>query len=405
ERTKQFRKELTLWANYTIKHRPEAIRGKIMYFAGPWKEGITKGGIPFGSISGYMAKQSPLFAKQRMVFPAEVYNILDFDEKMHRMAIIALGTTNISQIGFSSPIEVLQFFDYIEQNRERLITEIVREHPLLAQRLAKLPNFKPRSIWPNLTTINCVMGASQLPYIKLVQKRLDIKTANDPGIYASEGRITLGLSTIPRTGLLVAHENFFEFCEQQEKGFGKPLLIDQLRRGKIYKVIMTTREGLYRYDIGDLIKVVGFKEKLPLVQFVSRDKFLNIVGELSPEQVLLQAVQKIIKQEKMLISGFTFTPYTKEKKKRPQYDLLIESDQDIKQTFADKLEKELQRNILDYKQMRNEFGRLGPLRISQVKSGSYRAFEKQRRGQPKPMIIAPEEFKKQFNIIKIIEAV
>jgi hypothetical protein len=54
--------------------------------------------------------------------------------------------------------------------------------------------------------------------------------------------------------------------------------------------------------------------------------------------------------------------------------------------------------------MRNEFNRLGPLQVSLVKPGSYSAFEKTRRGQPKPIVLAAEEFKNKFTIVEELHA-
>ena len=40
--------------------------------------------------------------------------------------------------------------------------------------------------------------------------------------------------------------------------------------GKMYEVVVTTYRGLYRYCLGDIVKIVGFHNSSPRVQFITR---------------------------------------------------------------------------------------------------------------------------------------
>ena len=412
-RKRQLQQELLLWASFMIKRDlRKGLSGKTLYFAGPIREDISIGGTLMGSISGYMASKSPRWAKTRLVVPPEFYNEMDFEKKTRMIALKALATRNITQIGFAAPIEAILFFDYLKRHKTSLLRQL--EHTGKKQRakqLARLEEFTPGRIWPRIALINCIKSETNLPYIQVVLDKIGLEgiTVRDPGIFASEGRLTLGLTDHDRAGVLVAQENFFEFQEQlADDEYGKPLTIERLKKGKRYKAIITTTEGLYRYDIGDVLEVVAFKGKLPVVRFVQRDNFLNIVGEFCPEQQLIEAMAAVTKRLGTRLAGYTFLPHTKDLEQRPSYEALVEpqsqlSEEDAKALMRG-LEEELLGRIQDYRQMRQEFGRLGHLRISVLKRGSYESFEKERltrAGQPKPVRVAKDpSFRERFTIEK-----
>lgn len=405
ERTKQLNQELVLWMFFVLNKFKNLLNGKLLYFAGPPFEGMTEGGIVQGSISGYMATQRPWFAKQKIVVPPEVYNELNVDKKTKIISKLALQTKNISQIGFFAPIEAILFFEYIKNNREDLIEGIRHIKPKRAKELEKIKEFVPAKIWPKLKLINCIKSESQMPYINKLKELIAKKDiiVRDPGIYASEGRISLGITKHNRAGIIVATENFFEFAELKKDGsFKKPTTIDKISKGKKYKIIFTTKEGLYRYDLGDIIKVVDFKRKLPIIQFQTRDNFMNITGELAPERQLIASIKEAEKKTKIKIKQYMYTPSISDPKKKPHYNILVETENTINEKKAKgliiEIDKQLQKHINDYKQMRNEFGRMGHPKLSIIQKNGFHKFDKKRignSGQPKPIIISKKE-----NIIK-----
>ena len=46
--------------------------------------------------------------------------------------------------------------------------------------------------------------------------------------------------------------------------------IFQLDVGGVYELVLTTRMGLYRYRMGDIVKVVKFNGKCPVYEFLYR---------------------------------------------------------------------------------------------------------------------------------------
>lgn len=411
-RTRQLRQELLLWAFFMLQRDlRKGLVGKTLYFAGPIREDLSIGGTLMGSISGYMAWKSPFWARTRLVIPPDYYNEMNFEKKTRMIALKALSEKNITQLGFAAPIEAILFLDYLKKHRKSLIATLERTgRRTRARQLAKIAEFTPAKIWPGLSLVNCIKSETNIPYLRTLEEKIGKSvTIRDPGIFASEGRLTLGLTDHDRAGVLVAQENFFEFLERKVEGeYGKPLTVDKIKQGRSYKVLLTTQEGLYRYDIGDVLEVVGFKGKLPIMRFVQREHFLNIVGEFSPENQLLEAMAEACEQLNLKTCGYTFLPYMQDLSKRPCYELLVEPADGADTTALHKLAKTLdailKRRIQDYRQMREEFGRLGHLRVAIVKPGTYEAIEKERltrAGQPKPLRIAKDpSVRQRFAITK-----
>ncbi len=158
----------------------------------------------------------------------------------------------------------------------------------------------------------------------------------------------------------------------------------------------------------DIIIVKDFKNKLPLLQFYDRDKYLNIAGELSSEVSLVAVMKKVLNEQKISVTHFTFAPYVQDFKEKPRYEILIEpktklTDTQAKQ-FLKKLEETLEEDINNYREMRHEFGRLDPPVLSIVKKGEYDKLYKQKissSSQVKYIPISKDvNFRKNFVIEK-----
>lgn len=408
-RLDDFKREFFLWGWYVLKDYLKMLTGKTLYFAAGHNNGKTKSGIIYGNISGFHVKNLPWYFKKKMVLNAEVYNIKDPDKRMRTIAIEALKVKNISQLAFTFPIEAIKFFEYINEHREELIKEVKKSDSYRAKELEKIIDFKPIIIWPNLCLINCIKSGMNLLYLehllKIIGKKIDIR---DPGVYASEGRVTNGFSNESNTSFISASFNFFEFKEKDKNGnFGSLVTIDKLSKGKEYSVIITTNEGLYRYDLGDIFRVVGFEGKLPVVEFVGRDKFLDIAGEHSPEYLLVKGVKDAADKLKLKYRGFTIIPYFKNSDEDLKYEILFESIGKLippdAMDLLREIESNFQKTILTYKKSRNEFDRFGHPVLSIVETGSYDKFDKSRMttGQTKVINVSSKvDFRKNFKVTK-----
>ncbi|KAI8024513.1 Jasmonoyl--L-amino acid synthetase JAR4 [Camellia lanceoleosa] len=79
--------------------------------------------------------------------------------------------------------------------------------------------------------------------------------------------------------------------------------------GEEYEIILTTFAGLYRYRLGDVVKVVGFHNSTPELQFICRSNLLltiNIDKNTEKDlQLSVEAAGKLFSNEKLEVVDFT----------------------------------------------------------------------------------------------------
>ncbi|MFH1505748.1 MAG: GH3 auxin-responsive promoter family protein [archaeon] len=403
-----FKEEYTIWLNFALRETPEMLNGKLLALTGRSLDGRTEGGIPYGTIVGYISSKSPWYARRRMVVPPDVCNIKDFDKKMHTLARAGLEA-DVSQLALSSPIEVLLLFDHIQKNRDRLIKEIFNGgNRQRGRELAALAEFTPSNYWPNLKVLNYIKGGFARFYLDRVQEFVGPEVSiRDPGIYSSEGRVSICLSDQGAKGVIAAGSNFFEFMEMDDGNMGDPITLGEVESGKEYSVLMTTQEGLYRYDIGDIVRVVDFYENLPVVEFVDRrNRGFSIADEYTTESVLVSSVKKASERQRIPLVSFTVVPNVDAT--TPRYEFMIEPSSPLDETRARDLlrciDDELKTRNPVYRRMQQELGRIGSPAISIVKPGSYNALDRARiedQGvrQIKPVNLSMDpDFKDNFEI-------
>jgi hypothetical protein len=90
------------------------------------------------------------------------------------------------------------------------------------------------------------------------------------GLIATEAFVSFPLSNRDGSALAI-RSHFFEFLPA---GSDHPQLAHQLERGGRYTVVVTTGGGLYRYQLGDLIEVIGNLHGCPLIRFLGRQEYV-----------------------------------------------------------------------------------------------------------------------------------
>ncbi len=404
------RGEFLLWLNYMFKSHKRILNGKTLYWGAGHLNGYTEAKIPHGNISGYLVYNSSKFVKSKLVIDSDILNMQDFDKKMEKIAIKSLLEKNIVQIAFASAVQAILFFDYLIDHKDRLIDLVKGKDKERAKELGFLKEFKPGFIWPKLWLINCLKSGFNMSYLEVVREKIGKNvTIRDPGIMASEGRISLGITDIDRAGIIPVNECFFEFMEERGNNFLDPVTLDKLELGKKYKVLLTTFEGLYRYDLEDILEVVSFEKRVPVVKFVSRNKFLNVTEEHAPEREIILGVENAMKKFGIKYRGFTVLPNVSGRK--PKYEILFEPLNEFEEHLASDLIKEIDKNwqdsILTYAETRNEFGRMENPVLSLVEKGNYDNVEAKvlvLRAQAKPVLVTEDiNYKKKFNVLKIFD--
>lgn len=230
-------------------------------------------------------------------------------------------------------------------------------------------------VWPSLEVF-FHGGISFAPYRDEYLKILDPARMNFLETYnASEGFFATQNDLMDPALLLIIDAGvFYEFAP-----VGKPDLnpldlvpVEDVEPGKIYELIISSTNGLWRYRLGDTVKIESTN---PLkISIAGRTKsFINAFGEELMEANAETAIARVSKALGASIKNYTAAPVFAANGKRGRHEWLIEWEtpaRDIKE-FAAALDKELCRLNSDYEAKRNGNIFLDPLSIVSARNGLF----------------------------------
>jgi hypothetical protein len=154
------------------------------------------------------------------------------------------------------------------------------------------------------------------------------------GLLATEGVITIPRAGFGNVAATVSH--FLEFLDDQ----GRPLLVHEVEHGTEYSVVMTTSGGLWRYRLGDRVRVTGFYRSTPLLEFVGKEEGVcDLRGEkLNP--TFVGGVLRDLRLELLLPAGFAMLVPSR----APQASYLLLLEQSAPSVLARALDEKLRAN-------------------------------------------------------------
>lgn len=394
----QYRRHQRLLTAFQYRVAPRAFKGKTLAIVSPAVEGRLESGRPYGSMSGYVYRTMPALVRSSAVVPPSTLEIDDYDLRYQVILRLALAERNITNLGTANPSTFLRLASALGKNRATLIESIatgrlpdldrlpdnirseigshLRADP---ERAAELTSLAERdaltyaNIWPNIQLVTTWTAANcQLPLGDLRSLLPRHARVLELGYVASEFRGTMTIEQETGGGLPLLHDHFFEFVERAEWEQGKEnfLTLDQLESGKDYYIFVTTG-ALYRYAMDDIMRVVGFKNRTPLLRFQQKGKgCTNITGEKLYESQVLEALERIAVKSSfrckffMLIADETASAY----------ELVAESSSTERPALlAMELDRLLSELNLEYAAKRDS-GRLAPLNVRWLKPGTGEAF-------------------------------
>jgi len=437
---KKKREVMDIWTYYTLRDHPKVLNGKILAIVSPEIEGYTTSRIPFGAESGHAYRNMPEIVKNLYVLPYEVFEIKDYDAKYYCILRIAMEQ-NVSTIAALNPSTILLLCQRVERIKDRVIDDIrygtlnaelnlrydirkkieskLKPNPDRADELIRLSENRggellPINIWPNLDLIVCWKGGTVGVYFPHFKKYFGDNIAiRDFGYLSSEARISIPISDEGCCGALAVASNFCEFMslEDRDKKDRIYLLPNQLEAGKEYYIIFTNHGGLYRYNIDDIIKVTGFFNNTPTIEFRQKGSVVSsVTGEKIYESHINDAVNKAAE---MIGADLQFFSAFVEWGAIPKYAFLVELTNDLtkerKIELLKNIETELIKINVEYETKRRS-QRLGHPVLKIVPRGTFEEHRSQKvaegshDGQFKmPKLISDINFQESFRITEEIK--
>ncbi|GAV06309.1 hypothetical protein RvY_16323 [Ramazzottius varieornatus] len=168
-----------------------------------------------------------------------------------------------------------------------------------------------KRIWPELGLINAVTTGAFAHYAKIIQSTYFKGVPFYASLYvATEGWLGINIwpNRHPNVWLLSPYKMFFEFIPVAGMEEDQPatLFAEEVRLNEEYEIVITNSCGLYRYRLGDVVRVVEFYNRWPVVLLLYRTgQLLNIRGECVPETTLYNSILKSVAGFYGEVSGIT----------------------------------------------------------------------------------------------------
>jgi hypothetical protein len=239
----------------------------------------------------------------------------------------------------------------------------------------------PKDYWPNMQFLSNWMGGTMRAYLRGYPEYFGETPVRDVGLIASEGRMTIPIDDGTPAGILDIRHHYFEFIPESQAELAQPETVEatDLVEGQNYFILLTTAGGLYRYNISDLIRCVGYHGRAPLIEFLNKGAhYSSLTGEKLSEHQVIAAVETAQRSSGLRLKSYLLIPTWGDP---PFYSLLVEEDDLVSPGMTDGLaravEIELQRQNVEYVNKRDT-RRLSPVQILRIRQGSWMDFQKRR---------------------------
>lgn len=407
---KEFHKALGAWIFNLFTQNVRTMKGKMYWSISPVTHlDATSSKVPIGfeDDSEYLHPLIKFFSLFFLIVPKEVRYIHDYDTFRYITLLFLLKEKNLTLISVWHPTFLILLLKPLKKYFPQLINDIyngtitlpktldseilrkllIKMKPDIARandlqkiyhEWAKEDNFSPfPKIWPLLFIISCWDDKRLPDSIKLLRNSFPNTEIQFKGLIATEGIVSFPfVEKIGNTLALASH--FFEFIKLNEDK--TPLsppeiyLAHQLEKSKYYSVVITTGGGLYRYQLHDIVRVVGFEKKCPILDFIGKDnKVSDLFGEKLNEQYIAEALEGLFSHYNIFPDFYFLAPECNQKNNVYFYTLFLNlpkellEGRDTLNGIADSLEQYLLRNF-HYQHCRN-IGQLQKVRLFLLEYG------------------------------------
>jgi hypothetical protein len=155
----------------------------------------------------------------------------------------------------------------------RMADRLLRPVPTRARALASIGPSNPAAVWPELRLISCWADGNAAAGVRPVCHLFPNARVQPKGLLATEAFISIPFGPAK---VLAVRSHVFEFFDDA----GRSRLPHEVEPGGTYAVAVTTAGGLYRYRLGDRVRVTGFLGGAPTLDFLGRDDLVvDLCGE------------------------------------------------------------------------------------------------------------------------------
>ncbi|XP_032358619.1 GH3 domain-containing protein isoform X1 [Etheostoma spectabile] len=368
----------------------------------------SEAGIPIGPNSSTPASSRHML--NLYTTPAPAFEVPSEKDTLYLHLLFALKDPSVGTLESNFASTVFYAFSALQDRWQELVEDIERGkvssalalEPKVRRRLEALMKPDPeraaqlrahfqdgfrgiaRRLWPHLHLVLAVDSGSNQIYGEMLRENYCQGVPfYSPFYAATEGLIGVNLwpQEPNRHYMLCPRSMFCEFLPESslEEETPRTLLMEEVKKGHNYELVITNASGLFRYRIGDIVKVVGFHNQCPIVEFqYRRGQMLSVRGEKVSEALFLNALKKAVAQW----PGAQLLDYCCAESgimgdsiggSDPHYQVFIELKgvRNLTEKQRYKLDICLQEDSAVYKSFRIK-GSIGPMRVQLVAEGAFK---------------------------------
>ncbi len=335
----EFKEAVRAWMGDLYAQHPSLMGGPAYWLISPLNHlrEFTSGGIPVGfeTDTDYLGAVERKLASWLFAVPSELSQVQNLDESMDLTLKFLIKQPELRLISIWNPSYLTLLWQRFLERKDEFIQTAGRSV------------MHPRDLWPRLKVVSgWADGAAETDATK-ASALFNHAKFQPKGLLATEGAVTLpwgrGPGSVP-----ALHSHFLEFIET---GSTRALLVHELEEEREYEVLLSTSGGLWRYRLGDVVRVVGWQGRTPRLRFIGRaDGVCDLRGEKLNPRFVSGSLRKLTTGFAMLAPANTAAV--------PHYILFADHSAP---DMAQRLDERLALNP-HYAHCRRA-GQLGPLRV------------------------------------------
>lgn len=336
-------------------HRPGASeRGvDLMSFAG--EQRLSSGGVPIGSATAEAVRRMARIVPHLWNSPIEVYTVAHLPSARYLHALYGLQNRNNQFVEAVFAPRLLEWLREVEDRWEELVadvekgtlTENLEIEPELRQRVLADNRADPtraaelraatangfdgflQRVWPSMTHLMTITSGSFDVYVPALEHYGGDLPIYSPSYGATESFIGVGLwPDRPGHYVMATDPSYFEFIPIAEADNSRPETVDMegVVVGEDYELVITNHAGLYRYRLGDVVRVVDLHGQAPVIEFLHRrGTQFDVTGEKTTEDHVASAVAELRRRHPDLaVDDYTSTADTEASP--PRYVIYLERE-------------------------------------------------------------------------------
>ena len=299
----EFQEAVRAWMGDLFQRHPAAMRGPAWWLVSPLRHPreVTQGGIPVGlpGDDEYLGRCERRIASWLWAVPPSVGMVQDLDASLDWTLRFLLQEPELRLISVWNPSLLLILWRRLAENQEKFLHQLETGKgpegpPSLSRKLKAMPErvkdlrrraeIAPSDVWPHLSIISSWADSEASGDAARTRALFPGAVLQPKGLLATEGVVTIPWEDDAAAGVPALNSHFLEFIELSN---GAVRLVHELEEGREYEVLLTTSGGLWRYRLGDIVRVEGRAGVSPRLRWVGRcDDVCDLRGEkLNPQFV------------------------------------------------------------------------------------------------------------------------